>query len=355
MPTRPLVTCTSPATPGASLLRRSLRVVSVVSVMAFASLSLQSPSVAEPRPSVAQVAARVDALNERAEAVAEQFNLNGIKLAAATRKAAVAEARVARAQARLAAERRRFAAIAAAAYRNGGVGSATALMMSSSPQDYLERATALDRISARGADRMRTLRTATVRLAQAKDAARQQAAEVRAINQAIAAKRQQVNALLSQAQALLSGLRADERARLSALRSAQARASRADVRFPAFTGSASARARIAIDFAMSQRGKPYQWGAAGPNSYDCSGLTMRAYRKAGISLDHYTGSQWNAGRHVSRSQLRPGDLVFFYPDHHHVGIYLGGGQMVHAPHSGDVVKVSPIDGRDYAGAVRLVG
>lgn len=357
MPTRPPVPSTSPssissATPGA---RRWLRLLSVVSVVAVATLSLQSSSVAQPRPSVATVAARVDALNEQAEAIAEEFNLNGIKLTAAERQAAVAEARVARAQAKLAAEQRRFAAIAASAYRTGGVGGATALMMSSSPQDYLDRATALDRISARGADRMRALRTAGVRLALAKATAREQAAQVRQINRTIADKRRQVNALLAQAQSLLSGLRADERARLSALRRAQSRASRTEVRLPAFTGPASARARIAIDWAMSQRGKPYRWGAAGPDSYDCSGLTMRAFRKAGISLDHYTGSQWRAGRHVSRSQLRPGDLVFFYSDHHHVGIYLGGGQMVHAPHTGDVVKVSSIEGRDYAGAVRVVG
>lgn len=351
MPTRPPVSRAS----ATRLTRRWLRAVAVVSVAAFASLSLQSASLAQPRPSVAQVAAQVDSLNERAESIAEQFNLSGIRLTTAERQAAVAEARVARAQAQLAAERRRFATIAAATYRNGGVGGATVLMLSSSPKDYLDRATALDRISARSADRMRSLRVASVRLAQAKDAARAQAAEVRAINQTIASKRHEVNALLAQAQHLLSGLRADERTRLNALRKAQSRASRTEVRLPAFSGPASARARIAIDFAMSQRGKPYQWGADGPDSYDCSGLTMRAFGRAGISLDHYTGSQWNAGRHVSRSELQPGDLVFFYSDHHHVGIYLGGGEMVHAPHSGDVVKVSPIDGREYAGAVRLVG
>lgn len=349
MPTRPPFTSTPHP------MRRWVRATAVVSVALFGSLSLQSSSVAQPRPSVAQVAAKVDALNERAESIAEEFNLAGINLAAAQRQAAVSEARVARAQAKLSAERRRFAAIAAAAYRNGGVGGATALMISSSPKDYLDRATALDRISARGADRMRALRTASVRLAQVKAVAREHAAAVRAVNVAIAEKRRQVNALLAQAQRMLAGLRADERQRLNAMRNAESRATRKEVRLPAFSGPASARARIAIDFALSQRGKPYQWGADGPGSYDCSGLTMRAYRHAGVSLDHYTGSQWRAGRHVSRSELRPGDLVFFYPDHHHVGIYLGGGQMVHAPHTGDVVKVSSIAGRDWAGAVRVVG
>jgi cell wall-associated NlpC family hydrolase len=335
--------------------RRWIRATAVFGVSAVAALSLQASSAAQPRPSVAEVAARVDALNERAEAIAEQFNASGIALTQAQRKAAIAEARVARAEAALREQRRRLGTIAAAAYRNGGVGGTTALMISSNPQDYLDQATTLDRISARGADRMLALRTASVRVAQAKAEAKAQVSAVRAINSAIAEKRTQVNALLAQAEHMLAGLRADERARLDALRRAQAqRASRDETRYT-FSGPASARAQIAIDFALSQRGKPYQWGSAGPNSYDCSGLTMRSYSKAGISLDHYTGSQWNAGRHVSRSELRPGDLVFFYSDHHHVGLYLGGGQMVHAPHSGTVVQVSSIDGREFSGGVRVVG
>jgi cell wall-associated NlpC family hydrolase len=335
--------------------RRWIRATAVFGVSAFVALSLQASSAAQPRPSVAEVAARVDALNERAEAIAEQFNSSGIALSAAQRRAAIAEARVARAEAALSGERRRLGSIAAAAYRNGGLSGATALMISSNPQDYLDQATALDRISARGADRMRALRTASVRVQQAKAAAKAQVQAVRAINASIASQRNQVNALLAQAEHLLSSLRSDERARLDALRRAQAhRASRDESRFT-FSGPASARARIAIDFALSQRGKPYHWGSAGPSSYDCSGLTMRSYAHAGISLDHYTGSQWHAGRHVGRSELRPGDLVFFYSDHHHVGIYLGGGQMVHAPHTGDVVRVSSIDGRDFSGGVRVVG
>jgi cell wall-associated NlpC family hydrolase len=303
---------------------------------------------------VAQVAARVDALNERAEAIAEQFNQSGIALAAAQRRAGIAEARVARAEAALKVQQHRLGSIAAAAYRNGGVSGTTGLMISSSPQTYLDQATALDRISARGADRLRALRTASVQVAQAKAEAKAQVAAVRAINSEIAQKRHEVNALLAQAENMLSGLRSEERSRLSALRRAQARASRDDTRV-SYKGPASARARIAIEFALSQRGKPYHWGSAGPSSYDCSGLTMRSYAHAGISLDHFTGSQWHSGRHVSRSALRPGDLVFFYSDHHHVGIYIGGGQMVHAPHTGDVVRISSIDGRSFSGGVRLVG
>src|SRR5690606_85511 len=91
------------------------------------------------------------------------------------------------------------------------------------------------------------------------------------------------------------------------------------------------KAAQAARWALTQQLKPYVWGAAGPGGYDCSGLVMAAYRRVGISLPHYTGDQWTAGRHIPREELRPGDLVFFYSDLHHVGIYLGAGMMVHAP------------------------
>src|SRR5262249_23441024 len=107
----------------------------------------------------------------------------------------------------------------------------------------------------------------------------------------------------------------------------------------------SSKAVEALHWALKQLGKPYVWGAAGPNTFDCSGLTMWAYGKVGISLPHFTGSQWNSGTHVTRSQLQPGDLVFFYSDEHHMGMYIGNGMMVHAPHTGDVVRIAPLAGR----------
>ena len=105
---------------------------------------------------------------------------------------------------------------------------------------------------------------------------------------------------------------------------------------------------------MSQRGKPYVWGADGPGSYDCSGLTQYAFKAAGIALPHSSRLQSGMGQAVSRDQLQPGDLVFFYKPVSHVGIYIGNGQMVHAPTSGDVVKVAKIDSMGgYVGARRI--
>jgi cell wall-associated NlpC family hydrolase len=105
---------------------------------------------------------------------------------------------------------------------------------------------------------------------------------------------------------------------------------------------------------MTRRGDPYVWGAAGPSEFDCSGLVMWAYAQVGISLPHYTVSQYNMGEHISRSQLEPGDLVFFYAGIDHVGIYLGGGLMVDAPSSGQLVQVQPVMWNVFVGAVRIV-
>jgi cell wall-associated NlpC family hydrolase len=90
-------------------------------------------------------------------------------------------------------------------------------------------------------------------------------------------------------------------------------------------------------------GRPYIWAAAGPNGYDCSGLTLTAWGEAGVALRHCTNWQWSDTKPISRAELRPGDLVFFFKDLHHLGIYVGGGWMVHAPQTGDVVRMARMD------------
>jgi cell wall-associated NlpC family hydrolase len=102
----------------------------------------------------------------------------------------------------------------------------------------------------------------------------------------------------------------------------------------------SSRAAIAVAYARAQLGKPYVFATAGPATFDCSGLTMAAWRAAGVRMDHYSGSQAAAFPKVAWSQLQPGDIVVFYADFHHVGLYIGGGQMINAPQTGDVVKIA---------------
>jgi cell wall-associated NlpC family hydrolase len=115
---------------------------------------------------------------------------------------------------------------------------------------------------------------------------------------------------------------------------------------------ASGRAQVAVDFALAQLGEPYSYGAEGPDSWDCSGLTMKAWAQAGVSLPRSSSAQIGVGTRVSKSQLQPGDLVFFYSPISHVGIYLGNGQVVHATHPGDVVSVDPMSYMPFSGATR---
>ncbi len=112
-------------------------------------------------------------------------------------------------------------------------------------------------------------------------------------------------------------------------------------------------AQVAVNTALAQRGDMYLYGATGPDRFDCSGLTQFAWAAAGVHLTHYTGAQWNEGRSVSRSEARPGDLVFFYGDLHHVGMYVGNGIMVHAPSAGSPVRMAPIDQMPVAGFKRV--
>ncbi|HET9558166.1 MAG TPA: NlpC/P60 family protein, partial [Actinomycetota bacterium] len=119
-------------------------------------------------------------------------------------------------------------------------------------------------------------------------------------------------------------------------------------------------ARAAVRWALAQLGDPYRWGATGPDTFDCSGLTSSAYRAAGVGIPRVSRAQWGAGPHVAVANLLPGDLVF-YADNpgdpstiHHVGMYIGNGLMVHAPHTGDVVRVASIWRESFAGATRIV-
>jgi len=179
-----------------------------------------------------------------------------------------------------------------------------------------------------------------------------------------------VKAKLAERQHVLDGLNGDVRSLLAQKKAAEDAAAReryqaalkiqntstkSSSSSPDSGGDApsSSKGAAAVRAAMSRVGKPYRYGASGPNSFDCSGLTMWAYGKAGISLSHSSGSQISEGSRISRSNLEPGDLVFFGSPIHHVGMYVGNGMMIHAPQTGDVVKVVSLSGHSgYVGACR---
>ncbi|KAA9373880.1 NlpC/P60 family protein [Microbispora cellulosiformans] len=193
---------------------------------------------------------------------------------------------------------------------------------------------------------------------QARDAAQRAVDEQLGQTQLIEREKEEISQRLDAARARVDELR---RARNAARQKSrrQAPAARSSMAIPAWTARlASGRGGEAAQWALKQIGKPYVWAAAGPSGFDCSGLTMRAWQRAGVSLDHWTGTQWTSGRHVPLKELQSGDLLFYgrlsrSPGTiHHVGLYIGRGMMVHAPQTGDVVRISPIWRHDLVGATR---
>jgi cell wall-associated NlpC family hydrolase len=326
-------------------------VAMLLTLVAFAVVPATT-ATADPRLSPAAARRELDRIDAQVDAAVEAYNEARIDLTAAQRNAAAVQARVARAEAALNVLRRRMGGFASAAYQSGGVDRMVALMTTAEPATFLDQAAALDQIARDQAGQMRELKAAARKLKVQQDAAKAAVAQTQAVERRLDAAKRDIEAKLSRQQALLDMVesRAARAARLAALERAR-RASRGSGR--TYNGPASGRAKIAVAEAYRQLGKPYRYGAAGPNSFDCSGLTMWVWAKAGVSLPHSSRAQYGEGRHVSRGELMPGDLVFFGSPIHHVGIYVGGGQYIAAPHTGDVVGFRSLGRSDYAGAVRL--
>ena len=367
--------------------------------------------VADTAARVGQVEARLAAATARAAALAtgvaravEAYNGARYRLDQAVQAAELAQQRAAAARGEVTAAQRRLGRFAAAAYRSGGdLQGLTAFLSATGPRDLLDRASAIDKI---GASRQHALddvqaarvvadvlqrragRTVTARQHAAdavelsKRAAESALAEQQRAVADIAAQREQLVHLLAAARntsvrlerARQAGLERERAERAERARQAELRrqaAAREEARRKAeqagrdrgsgssagatgspggggsSSGTASGAAR-AIAYARDQLGKPYVWAADGPDSFDCSGLTMRAWERGGVSLPHYSVAQYEQSRQVALADLRPGDLVFFGSDKtdpgsiYHVGLYIGGGEMIEAPYTGENVRISSI-------------
>jgi len=312
-----------------------------------------SAGLAEPQRSIADVQRQVDALNAKVDAAVEAYDQARIELSAAARRTAAAQDKLAQQAKVINAQRRAMSQVAVAAYRTGGADQLVSLVTTANPESFLDRASSLNQISTHQNDAMRALEVAQLAYQQAQAVTRQQLAAQKKIAANLKTQRDAIQSALSQERSLLSSLQASERRRLAAAAAARRAAQQAQAvhQRASYHGPASGQASVAVRFAYAQLGKPYQWGAAGPSSYDCSGLTMASWAAAGVSLPHSSSAQYGSGPHVDRADLQPGDLVFFGSPIHHVGIYIGGGNMIHAPHTGTVVQISPLES-DYAGAVR---
>ncbi|MEU8321459.1 NlpC/P60 family protein [Nonomuraea sp. NPDC048881] len=299
-------------------------------------------AAADPKPSLSELSDQVEKLHEEIETLAEQYNEQRERLKAAQKANDSAQKILATSESDLAAKRARASLLAQNAYITGGLDKALAFAQSGDPETFLDRAATTYALEQQQGEEVNQLARAMEAAERARAGAKTRIAEVQKIVTDLESRRSKITKLVAKVESNLYRRAVGEAGRPGT------RAVR--VNLPVIGDGKAAQA---VKWALTQQLKPYVWGAEGPRSYDCSGLVMAAYQRVGISLPHYTGDQWTAGRQVSRDQLRPGDLVFFYSDLHHVGIYIGGGMMVHAPRTGDVVRVAPIGGRPFAGGVRI--
>ncbi|MFJ9822066.1 NlpC/P60 family protein [Streptomyces sp. NPDC101151] len=282
--------------------------------------------------------AEVDRLYEEAERATQAYDKADERAGTLRREIRDAQDHIARQQQRINTMRERLGALAGAQYRSGGIDPAVALLFSDDPADYLDKAVTLDRIGAQQAGRLRELRTAVRELAQERAEAAGKLAELERSSKEVAAHKRTVEKKLAKARQLLNSLPATERA-------AYDRASRdGRVDLPDLSGAAvpDARAAAAVAAARAALGRPYVWGANGPSGFDCSGLMEWSYAQAGLQLPRTSQAQRHAGRQIPLSQARPGDLVVYRSDASHVGMYVGNGQVIHAPYPGAPVRYDPV-------------
>ena len=325
----------------------------------------------EPTTSAEAAALVADRAHEL-EVVTEEFNDAREALKTKQAEADQAASQVAAAEAAVSAARDQVRDVARSAYTGESLGTLQAMLSSDSADELLDRVGTLDTIADHNNELLAVAQQADDEATKVKDAAEKAAADAEAQLDEVTAKQKDLNAQIADYQAQYDRLNAAEqaasRAQAEREHAAEAAPATASGRSGRSGGSAaaaapapvgqviagSAAAQIAVDTAMAQRGKPYVWAAAGPGSFDCSGLVQYAYAAAGVSLPHSSKGQAGMGRAVSRAELQPGDIIAFYSPVSHVGIYIGNGQMVHAPTSGDVVKVASIDAMGSITAMRRI-
>ena len=308
-------------------------------------------------PTVAQIQRQVNDLREEAASKYEAANavkyqisklqreLNGLKQgeAAANAKASSLQSEISK--------------LAIENYKNGGFGNGLELLLSRDPAKYLSDAALLDVLAQRYSTKLRQLKTYKQGLQSSQLVVADRTSQLKAAQKNLEKQVASANAALKKAEKLLASLKAEERAKLAAADSAdQAKILAESKRLAALYGKGSTRGAIALRYALNQLGDIYVWAGAGPTKWDCSGLTMRAFQAAGVSLPHSAAIQYNYGKFIPRSALAPGDLIFFGRPISHVGIYLGKGKMVHAPRPGKRVEVATafsLGRKPYVGAKRL--
>ncbi|MEU8225210.1 NlpC/P60 family protein [Kribbella sp. NPDC048915] len=321
---------------------------------------IQGAADADPAPTLEQAKKQVADLQHKAEVAGESANdLRGQITAASTRVKAL-QAGIAKQQAQVDAVKRQIGSLAVAGYQTSGISTTAQLLLSNNPDQFLSQASTAQAFAGQQNSALRRYQVAQGKLTDLQAGEQAELAALQAVQAKQNAFKKQLQDNLDKAQQVLDKLSDDQRRKIeeeNAREAEEARKQRAsrdgersDEDLP--NVPASGRAKIAVSAAMAQMGDPYVWGAEGPSSFDCSGLMLYAWGKAGVSLPHSSKAQINEGRRVSKSELMPGDLVFFYSPISHVGMYIGNGRMVHAPRPGKSVTITSIDTMPYAGASR---
>ena len=327
-----------------------------------------APSLAGARAQAAAAAARLNALDAQMARQDEQLDQAQSRLTSLNGQLAAARKALAAAQATVAAKRAALKAAAVAAYVQGGQTSGIVQLMQSSQSQADLRQSYLASVADAQQGAIDSFHAALVayqarqsRLQAAQAAAQSAVSQIRSARDASAAAAASEQSVLSsmngQVTALVTQIEAQQAAATAA--SFTGRSAGAASRSAGFSSGgplpppSGAGASVAVQWAQREIGKPYVYGAAGPDSFDCSGLTMYVWDQAGVSLPHSAAGQWDDTARVPISDLQPGDLVFYYQPVDHVGIYVGGGQMIVADHTGTNVRYASIfrDGLDGGGRV----
>jgi cell wall-associated NlpC family hydrolase len=324
---------------------RTIRRVAPLAATAVAVALLLQPGASDaetalPQPSLSSLVAEARQLSNQVDSLSQQYDGLQIQIANAKTQERLAKLAAARAQKAMAGSQLAVSQLAAMGYMNQGFDPTLQMLTSGDPGRFLNQASTVLEINDQAGMRLNNLQKMQIASQRAQATAQE---EIATVNQL----QGQINGKVKAIQSKLNVLNSSAMAQAMAI--FDQTGSYPNVILP----EATTVGTTALRAALTQRGKPYVWGAAGPDAYDCSGLVVWAFAQEGISLPHYTGSLWNSGMHVSRDQLEPGDLVFFFADISHVGIYIGNGLMVDAPSAGQDVQVQAVFWDAYVGAVRI--
>jgi cell wall-associated NlpC family hydrolase len=316
----------------------------VAVAVAAASVTLPSASgiaaQSSPAPSLKTLIAQAKVLSNQINTLSEQYDGLRIQLAQARAAEKTATQTAERDASQLGTGQAQVGQLAAESYMSGSVDPTLQFISSDNPQAVVGRASIMLQLDQEKGTQVSELAAAETAARRARVTAQQQQNVVNELVKQIQGKRQSIQAKMN----VLNGAMYSQ---------AMAQFSRTG-QYPLINiPGGNTVGEEALRWALTRRGYPYVWGAAGPFSFDCSGLVVWSYAQIGIHLAHYTGDLWNEGIHVSRGQLEPGDLLFFY-GLDHVGIYIGGNEMVDAPDFGQDVMVQQIDWGAFNGAVRIV-